>query len=353
MIAIVGGGLAAAKLVEGYRDAGGDDPITLWAGDPHGPYHRPPLTKRLLRGEAEPDDTLVHPLDWYAEQNVNLRLGETVDSLDDVAAETIVIATGARPRPLEGASTFRTLDDSLALRERARGDAETAVVIGGGFIGCEITASLTHWGVKVTQIVREDMVFANLQAPPMSEALHDLYRERGVDLRLGATDIPKGADITVAGIGVVPNIELAKAAGLEVRSGIVVDERFATARPGVYAIGDVAEFYDPVFQRYRRIEHWSNAAYHGTTLGHILAGADERYDIVSAFFSEEFGRSFRLLGDPQGHDRTVLDGDFAEEDAVFRFLRGDAMLGAVIMGQDEETEAALKDEIRAGAASVL
>jgi 3-phenylpropionate/trans-cinnamate dioxygenase ferredoxin reductase component len=352
MIEIVGGGLAAAKLVEGYRDAGGDEPITLWAGDPHGPYHRPPLTKRLLRGEAEPEDTLVHPIEWYGEQNVDLRLGETVDSLDEVRAETIVIATGARPRELPGASTFRTLDDSLALRERAR-DAETATVIGGGFIGCEITASLTHWGVKVTQIVREEMVFANLQAPPMSEALHDLYRERGVDLRLGETEIPKGADITVAGIGVVPNVELAVAAGLDVRSGIVVDDRFATQRAGVYAIGDVAEFYDPVFHRFRRIEHWSNAAYHGTTLGRILAGADERYDIVSAFFSEEFGRSFRLLGDPQGHDRTELDGDFAEEDAVFRFLRGDALLGAVVMGQDSETEDALKDEIRAGAASVL
>ena len=350
MIGIVGGGLAAAKLVEGYREAGGDEPITIWAKDPHGPYHRPPLSKRLLRGEAEPPDALVHPLAWYEEQNVDLRLGETVGSLDDVRAETIVIATGARPRELPGASTFRTLDDSLALRERA-GGAETAVVIGGGFIGCEITASLTHLGVKVTHVVRDPMLFATLQAPPMSEALHELYRERGVDLRLEVSEIPE-ADITVAGIGVVPNVELAVAAGLEVRSGVVVDEMFATARAGVYAIGDVAEFFDPVFHRFRRIEHWSNAAYHGTTLGRILAGADERYDIVSTFFSEEFGRSFRYLGDPQGHDRTTLDGDFREQDAVFRFLRGDALLGAVVMGQDDETEAALKDEIRAGAASV-
>ena len=351
MIGIVGGGLAAAKLVEGYREAGGEEPITIWSADPHGPYHRPPLSKRLLRGEAEPADALVHPLEWYAEHDVDLRLGETVDSLDDVRAGTIVLASGARPRELPGASTFRRLDDSLALRERARG-AETAVVIGGGFIGCEITASLTQLGVRVTQVVREPMVFANLQAPPLSESLHEVYRERGVDLRLGATEVPD-ADITVAGIGVVPNVELAQAAGLEVRSGIVVDDRFATARPGVHAIGDAAEFFDPVFNRFRRIEHWSNAAYHGTTLGRILAGADERYDIVSAFFSEEFGRSFRYFGDPTGHDRTVLDGDFGEEDAVFRFLRGGAVICAAVMGQDEETEAALKEEIRAGAASLI
>ena len=256
---------------------------------------------------------------------------------------------GYSPCELPGASTFRTLDDSLALRERAR-DAETAVVVGGGFIGCEITASLTHLGVKVTQVVRDPMVFAPLQAPPLSEALHDLYRERGVDLRLGSSEIPD-ADLRVAGIGVVPNVELAVAAGLQVRNGIVVDERFATDRPGVYAIGDVAEFYDPVFHRYRRIEHWSNAAYQGTTLGKILAGADERYDIVSAFFSEEFGRSFRYLGDATGHDSTSLEGDFAEGEAIFRFLRGEALIGAAITGQDDQTESALKEEIRAGAAT--
>ncbi len=102
MIGIVGGGLAAAKLVEGYREAGGTDAITIWSQDPHGPYHRPPLSKRVLRGEAEPADALVHPADWYAEHGVDLRLGEHVGSLDEFDADTIVIATGARPRPARG-----------------------------------------------------------------------------------------------------------------------------------------------------------------------------------------------------------------------------------------------------------
>jgi 3-phenylpropionate/trans-cinnamate dioxygenase ferredoxin reductase subunit len=350
MIGIVGGGLAAAKLVEGYREAGGEEEITIWSQDPHGPYHRPPLSKRLLRGEAEPSDAMVHPVEWYAEHGVDLRLGEVIGSLDDVRAETIVIATGARTRPLPGASSFRTIDDSLALRRRAA-TAKTAVVIGGGFIGCEITASLTHLGVQVTQVVRDPMVFAPLQAPPLSKALHELYRARGVDLRLESSDAPD-AELKVAGVGVVPNVELAREAGLEVRSGIVVDERFATSRPGVYAMGDVAEFFDPVFGRYRRIEHWSNASYHGTTLGRILAGTDDRYDIVSAFFSEEFGRSFKYFGDAQGHDSTALEGDFAEEEAIFRFRRGGSLIAAALAGQDEGTEAALKEEIRAGAAAV-
>jgi len=119
MIGIVGGGLAAAKLVEGYREAGGGDRITIWSKDPHGPYHRPPLSKRLLRGESQPEDALVHPEAWYAENGVELRTGDELASLDDVQAETVVIATGARPRPLGDALALRTLDDSLELTAMA------------------------------------------------------------------------------------------------------------------------------------------------------------------------------------------------------------------------------------------
>jgi len=344
MIGIVGGGLSAAKVVESYRKAGGTDDIVVWSQDPHGPYHRPPLTKRLLRGESQPEDALI------TLEGVDLRRGERVESLDAVEADTIVLATGATPRRLGDALAFRTLDDSLALRRRAE-SAKTATVVGGGFIGCEITASLTMIGVQVTQIVRDPMLFATIECPPLSEALHETYRSHGVDLRLEASDIPD-ADIVVAGIGVEPNVELAKAAGLEVRSGVVVDERFKTSREGVYAVGDVAEFFDPLYGRHRRIEHWSTAAYHGTTLGRILAGdADARYDTVSSFFSEEFGRSFRSYGDSSGHDDTSLEGDFAGDRALYRFLRGGSAIAAVAIGLSEDEETALKDEIRAGAAA--
>jgi 3-phenylpropionate/trans-cinnamate dioxygenase ferredoxin reductase subunit len=344
MIGIVGGGLSAAKVVESYREAGGTDEIVLWSQDPHGPYHRPPLTKKLLRGESKPEDALIKL------EDVDLRLGERIESLDQAEADTIVLATGARPRPLGDALAFRTLDDSLGLRRRAE-SAKTATVIGGGFIGCEITASLTMIGVQVTQIVRDPMLFATIQCPPLSESLHEIYRANGVDLRLETTDIPD-ADIVVAGIGVEPNVELARDAGLEVRSGIVVDERFRTSRDDVYAVGDVAEFFDPLYGRHRRIEHWSTASYHGATLGKILAGDPEaRYDTVSSFFSEEFGRSFRSFGDSKGHDDTSLEGDFSGEHAVYRFLKSGGTIAAVAIGLDDEEQDALKDEIRAGAAS--
>jgi 3-phenylpropionate/trans-cinnamate dioxygenase ferredoxin reductase subunit len=280
--------------------------------------------------------------------DADVRRGERLDGLPE--ADVVVIATGARPRELGDALQLRTLDDSLELRRRAE-SAREAVVVGGGFIGCEVTASLTQLGVHVTQIVREPMLFAPLQCPPLSEALHDTYREHGVDLRLEATEIPE-AELVVAGIGVVPNVELAQDAGLEVRSGVVVDDRFRTAREGVYAIGDVAEFYDPIYRRHRRIEHWSNAAYHGTTLGRILAGdEDARYDIVSAFFSEEFGRTFRSFGDPTGHDGTALEGDFHGDRGVYRFLSGGKTVAAVAVGLEDDEQQEVKDEIRAGAAA--
>ena len=350
MIGVVGGGLAAAKLVESYREAGGTEEIRIWSQDPHGPYHRPPLSKRLLRGESEAADALVHPVDWYAGHGAELLLGESVSALDDVEADTIVLATGARPRRLDGALCLRTLDDALELRSEAE-RASTATVVGGGFVGCEVAASLTQRGLQVTHVVRDGAVFAALGVPPLSEAIHARYREHGVDLRLGSTERPE-ADLVVAGIGVEPNVELARDAGLEVRSGVVVDERFRTARAGVFAIGDVAEFYDPLYRTHRRIEHWSNAAYHGTTLGRILAGeAEERFDIVSAFFSEQFGRTFRYFGQSDGHDATRLEGDFGDEQAVYRFLREGRTIAAAAQGLSDDMEDELKEEIRAGAAA--
>jgi 3-phenylpropionate/trans-cinnamate dioxygenase ferredoxin reductase subunit len=307
----------------------------------------------VLRGEAEPESTLVHDAAWYGENDIDLRVGSRIESLADLGpmggGDAVVIATGARPRTLPGTFGLRTIDDAVALKAAA-GSARTATVIGGGFIGCEVAASLRSLGLEVALSVREPALFSVLAAPPLSEALADLHREHGVDVRLGDTAQP-AADLVVAGIGVEPNVELARAAGLEVASGVVVDDRFRTSRPGVYAIGDVAEFHDPIFGRRRRIEHWSNAAYHGTQLGRILAGEDTRYETVSSFFSEQFGYVFKLLGDTWGHDRLEVQGSFANGKAVARYLAGDRVVAAAHVGQDEPAEAALLAEIRASAAA--
>jgi 3-phenylpropionate/trans-cinnamate dioxygenase ferredoxin reductase subunit len=351
MIGIVGGGVASAKVVDGYREAGGEEEIVLVSADAHPPYHRPPLSKRLLRGEAEPPDTLVHPEEWYAENGVDLRLNTRVESIDELGADRIVLATGARPRQLDGALTLRTLDSALELRRRAS-ESKTATVIGGSFIGSEVTASLTHRGVQVTHVVREGRLHAALQAPPLSEALAAMWQEHGVDLRRDAAGAP-ATDFTLAGIGVELNLELAHAAGLEVRSGVVVTDRFESSQPGVYAVGDIAEFYDPLYGRHRRIEHWSTATYHGTQLGKILAGDEEaRYSAVSSFFSEVFGYGIRLFGDFTGHDELDVEGDFRAGKAIGRYRKGGHTIAAVTTGQDDAAYAALEEEIRAGAAAL-
>ena len=382
-IVIVGGGLASARVVENYREAGGDEPIVLVSADTRPPYHRPPLSKRLLRGEQEADDALVEPRDFYAEHDVDLRLETWVERLyasgrrlelrdgEALPFDRLVIASVAFPRKLpvpgadlEGVHVLRTVDDSLAIRDRAR-DAERAVVVGTGFIGLETTASLRAIGLDVTLVDAGDALFAALEAPPFSQHLEEVYRGHGVEVLHGervdaftgngtltgarlASGREVEAQLAIVGIGVEPSTAWLDGSGVEVDDGVVVDERFRTGHDGVFAAGDVARFFDPVFGRGRRIEHWSNASYHGTQLGKALAGKDARYDVVSSFFTELFGRSFKVFGDSEGHDDLQVEGDFASA-VVVSYLREGRLVAALVTGQDEEAEAALKERIRADA----
>jgi 3-phenylpropionate/trans-cinnamate dioxygenase ferredoxin reductase subunit len=375
---IVGGGLASARVVSAYREAGGGDAIALVSADNHPPYHRPPLSKRLLRGEAEREDTYVHPADWYREQRVDLCLETTAHTVDGgelvleggerLPFDRLVLAAGARPRTfgwpgeeLDGVHVLRRIDDSVAIREQARA-AGSAVVVGAGFIGCEVAASLRTLGLDVTLVAPDDGLYAAFGCRALSEALNELYRERGVALRLGqgvrelrgdgrvesvvtseGEELPAG--LAVLGLGVVPNTELAAAAGAAVGNGIVVDERFETTVPGIYAVGDVAEYPDPVFGRRRRIEHWSHANLTGTLLGRILAGDEARFDVVSTFFTEIFGVVVKVFGDTSRAEIARVDGDFRSDSAVAYYVEDGGLAAATLVGQDEEFENELKERI--------
>jgi 3-phenylpropionate/trans-cinnamate dioxygenase ferredoxin reductase subunit len=377
-LVIVGGGLASARVVSAYREAGGADAITLVSADGHPPYHRPPLSKRFLRGEAEREDTYVHPPDWYRGQQVDLRLDTEVQAIEGrelvlaggerVPFDRLVLATGARPRTfgwpgeeLEGVHLLRRIDDSAAIREDAQ-EAGSAVVVGAGFIGCEVAASLRTLGLDVALVAPEDGLFAAFGCRELSEALNDLYQERGVTLRLGqgvrelrgngrvgSVVTSEGEELpgrlAVLGLGVMPNTELAAAAGAEVGNGIVVDERFETTVPGIYAAGDVAEYPDPVFARRRRIEHWSHANLTGALLGRILAGEESRYDVVSTFFTEVFGLVVKVFGDTSRAEVARVDGDFRDGKAVAYYVEDGTLAAATLTGQDEDFENELKDRI--------
>jgi 3-phenylpropionate/trans-cinnamate dioxygenase ferredoxin reductase component len=380
-LAIIGGGLSTARLVRNYRESGGEDDIAVVSADSAIPYHRPPLSKRYLRGEIEADGTYVEDEGYYAENDIHLRLETVVERADLDARELqlaggarlsfdrLVIASGATPRQptapgsdLEGVFTLRRLADSTAIRARAK-DAQHAVAVGTGFIGLEVAASLTQLGVSVAIVDRGTQLFRPLAAPPFSEYLASLYREKGVELlledeiaefrgdgSLSSVVTTKGeerqADLAVVGIGVVPEVGfLDGSSSLELDNGIVVDERFETSLPGIYAIGDVAHFYDPVFGRSRRIEHWSNANYQGAELGKLLATGEGGYDTVSSFFSELFGVSVRHFGDVE-HDELHLDGSFEEGKAVLLYLVKGQIRGALTMGAEDETVERLKELIR-------
>jgi len=378
-LAIVGGGLASARAIKSYREAGGGGSVALFSADTFVPYHRPPLSKRYLRGEQEWDAALVEPESFYAENDVKLFLETVVTSVDTETRtietergdrrgfERLLIASGAVPRSLDvpgatlgGVFVLRSLAESTRIRAAAVG-ADRAVVVGAGFIGTEVAASLVQLGLDVTLVHRGQGLFDQLGVPELARELADLYREQGVELVLedeavafhGASTLEsvetKGgrtleAQMAVVGVGVAPATGFLEGSGLELDNGVVVDQRFRTNVEGVYAAGDVARFFDPLFGTHRRIEHWSNANYQGTEVGKVLAGGGGGYDIVSSFFSEVFGVTIKVFGDTTASDRVETTGSLADG-LVARFSSGDRLVGALVVGQDEETENALKVEI--------
>jgi NTE family protein len=370
---IIGGGLASARAIKAYREAGGEGEIALVSADSTIPYHRPPLSKRYLRGEAAREDTLVEPQSFYDDNDVELLLSSTVVAVEpgERAVATaddrrlryrkLLIATGVQARQLqvagadlEGVFTLRSLDDATAIRDAASA-ARDAVVVGGGFIGIEVAASLTELDIDVTLVSRNVDLFAQLGSPEISEHLVQLYRRHGIDVvrgdevrafrghsRLDTVELhsanPIGASLAVVGIGVTPALDFLNGSGITVGNGIVVNERFETNVSDIYAAGDVACFFDPLTGRQRRIEHWSNARYQGSQVGRILASADGGYNRVATFFTESFGMTLKVFGDISHHDDRVARGSFTDGNAIVLYFADRRLVASLHSGQDDETE---------------
>ena len=382
-IVIVGGGLAAARVATEYRGAGGEKDVTIVGAEPDPPYNRPPLTKGYLRGEVEREGTLVQTEEDWEEAVVELRLATRVEAIhpseheielaggERLAYGTLVVATGARPRelPLPGADlvgvhTYRTLGDADAVGTAAA-EAHTAIVIGGSFIGAETAASLRLRGLDVTLVVNGSTLMPHLACPELSDELVELYRREGIEVLLDTqleeltgngklltgARLPDGTTLegylALVGIGVQPNVELAEAAGADVDDGIVVDGRFLTSLPDVYAIGDVAKYPDPTSGRLRRIEHWSNASAQGSHLGRQLAGARAAYDEVPVFFTQLFDTKLQVLGDVQPAVQCVLRGSLADGRLIgFHLTEQDELVGAIVHGHAADLIEELKALIR-------
>ena len=379
---VIGGGLSSARALKAYREAGGSGRAVLLSRDDIVPYHRPPLSKRYLRGEAEVEDTLVEAEAFYREHEIELLVQTGVARVDPsehaieledgtrLGYSKLLLASGAWPRrldvpgfDLDGVFTLRRLADSTRIRDAA-GTAKRAVVVGAGFIGMEVAASLRQLDVDVALVHQGRGLFEQLGVPQVSnEYLPALYREHGVELVLedqveafeGNSGVARvrtrggrtlEGDMAVVGIGVTPTVDFLEGSGVEVDDGIVVNERFETSVPDVYAVGDAARFYDPLFGRHRRIEHWSNANYQGTEVGKILAGQEGSYDMVSSFFSEVFGITLRVHGDTTGTERLVVRGPEQDGKTAAFFLAADGRLnGALMIGQEDEAHDRVKEAI--------
>jgi 3-phenylpropionate/trans-cinnamate dioxygenase ferredoxin reductase subunit len=378
-LVIAGGGLAAARAIKSYREAGGEGRITLVGEEPTLPYNRPALSKKYLRGEKT-ETPYVEDETFYRDHDVDVLLETRAVAVDPAAHtvrlgdgsllgyEQLLLATGATPRrlpvpghDLDGVFSLRTVVDSAAIRDAAN-SGKRAVVVGGGFIGMEAAASLRQLGLEVTLIHMGWGLFDRLGSTELSDQLAALYRERGVDLLLehevaglggnGAlthvetkNGLRIAADLVVVGVGVVPNVGFLAGSGLVLDNGVVVDARFETSAPDVHAVGDVANFFDPLYRRRRRIEHWSNANYQGREIGRILAGADGGHDHVSSFFSEVFGTTIKIFGNVSRFDALTAEGSLADG---FLAAYGDEgrLVGALTVGQSEELETHVKELIR-------
>jgi NADPH-dependent 2,4-dienoyl-CoA reductase/sulfur reductase-like enzyme len=380
-LVIIGGGLASARAIRAYRESGGEGRVLLVSKDGVLPYHRPPLSKSYLRGETEAGAAFVEREEFYAESGVDVLLATAVGKVDSRAREVeieggkrfrfrqLLIASGAQPRRLDspgadlpGVFSLRALADATVILEAAD-QAREALVIGGGFIGMEVAASLRHLGLEVTLVNRASGLFQALEAPELEREVAIFFADNDVNLLLPdevaafrgrshvdsiETEMGKtlATDFAVAGIGVEPVVDFLEGSGLELDNGVVVDERFETNVPGIFAVGDVANFYDPLFKRHRRIEHWSNANYQGVEVGRRLAGASGSYDTVSTFFTEIFGLTIKVFGDLSSHDELIVRGSLSDRNLLGFYLQRGRLIATLLSGQTEETEEGLKRLIK-------
>jgi 3-phenylpropionate/trans-cinnamate dioxygenase ferredoxin reductase component len=345
-IVLVGGGLATGTAVRELRTRGYTGDLMVIAGEDHPPYERPPLSKGYLLGNEPAEKALVNEEGWYAEHEVDLRTGVTVESVDpdartlraggeEVTWSGLLLATGALPRHLaladdSGAPVhyLRTLEDSTELKARLQPDTRIGI-IGGGWIGLEVASAARQAGCEVVVLEALDQPLRHVVGPEVGALFAQLHREQGVDVRTGVrieeiTGVGSGGatiglaggdtltvDRLVVGVGVAPVADLASDAGISVDNGILVDAGLRTSAPGVYAAGDVANVDHPVLGHRVRVEHWDTAIKHGTVAATNLLGGHAAADDLPYFFTDQYALGLEYVGHPgpEGFDRVVITGD--------------------------------------------
>jgi len=364
---MVGAGMTADAAARGIRELDRTGTIGVIGAEQDAPYARPPLSKGLWKGEP-----IASIWRNTTELDADLHLGRRATSVDLQARRVtddrgmpytfnrLLFATGGTPRRLplndDEVIYFRTLGDYRRLRALAD-QGKTFAVIGGGFIGSEIAAALAQHGCHVTMLFPDDGIGARVFPSDLARHLVDYYREKGVDVRSservtalnrqGSQTIVQtesgfrlAVDAVVAGIGIVPNVELASAAGLAVDDGIIVDKHLMTAQAGVYAAGDVARFNAPLLGRHIRVEHEDNALSMGRAAGRAMAGDVTSYAHLPFFYSDLFDRGYEAVGELEPRGEVVADWKEKFVEGVIYYLSHGRVRGVLLWNTWGQLDAA-------------
>lgn len=354
---IIGGGMAAAAAVAGIREVDAAAEIAIISGERHKPYDRPPLSKALWKGEAKVEEIyreLAGAVTFHGERIATELAPDAHRVTDDhgrkYTYDKLLLATGAAPRRLNFGDDriiyFRTLDSYRRLRQLAE-KHEKFAVIGGGFIGSELAAALRQHDKQVTMIFPQRAIAAKIFPADVADYVTQFYREKWVEvwtedevrnvegrshdlIVVTKKDRRLEVDAVVAGIGVTPNLELAKDAGLEVGDGVIVNEMLQTSHPDIYAAGDVANFHDKVLNKRRRVEHEDAANSMGKAAGRAMAGEGEPYDYSPMFYSDLFDLGYEAVGELDSRMETVVDWHTEYEEGVIYYLKEHRVRGVLL-----------------------
>lgn len=364
---IVGGGMTADAAARAIREADPGGAIGLICAEAHPPYNRPPLSKALWKGE--PESSIWRGTDALG---ATLRLGRRVTAIDPQARTVtdntgeitgygkLLLATGGTPRRLpfgnEQVIYFRTYDDYRQLRALAN-ERQRFAVLGGGFIGTEVAAALRTAGREVVMLVPEAGLGARVFPADLSHFLVDYYKEQGVEPRTGEGLTGLGSrgdqivvkttsgqeltvDVVVAGLGIVPNVQLAEQAGLRVDNGIVVDELLRSSRPEIFAAGDVANFFNPALGTRMRVEHEDNANTMGAAAGRSMAGQGTPYTHLPFFYSDLFALGYEAVGELDSRLETVSHWKEPFREGVVYYLKEGRVRGVLLWNTWGQVDAA-------------
>lgn len=362
---LIGGGLASVAAADTIRRRDKTSRLMLISNEVHAPYDRVPLSKGYLLGEIEREQIFLRPARFYERNTVELALGQGATGLDikahtvtladgrQIGFEKLLLATGGRPRRLNlpgaelaGIHYLRDLGDSAAIRQGLQG-ARRALVIGGGFIGCELATGLAQLGLEVTVVELTPGVLSLVLDGETSGFIEAFLRQQGVTVLTNTaaarfigdqgqvrgvvtnTGVELAADLVMVGVGIIPNTDLAAAAGLTVDNGVVVNE-YLEAAPGIYAAGDIARFYSTTLGHHLRVEHYDVALQHGRVAGANMTGEQRPYTELPYFFSHMGALHIDVVGELSRRQQTVRRGELRADPGFTQCYFADGLLQAVL-----------------------